>query len=164
MVSRPMTPEWEAEIVEGLKSTMRIIDIATKHCIGKRRVMEIRDRHGLKNMRKHGREKPQYRAMTEEWEKAIVEDLRNNMRITDITVKHHIGYDRVADIQTRYGLFRHKGRRAVQDEMEFYDRFPALWDEARFRILNHYSKGEKKGWLDLREIQKAIAKGKRVAL
>lgn len=146
MASRPMTPEWEAEIIADLLSGMRIIDIAEKHSIGKRRVMGIRDRNHIKCRSKQS-QYAKTQLMTPEWEAEIAADLRSGMKIDTIMVKHHIGYNRLAEIQCKYNLFRQSGKRAAQEEAEFWNKFPTMWDEARFRIIGRQKKKHSESWI-----------------
>ena len=136
MASKPMTPEWEAQIVADLNSNLRIIEIANKHRIGKKRVQEIREKHGISvNRLKTG--KLPNRPMTPEWEAEIAADLRSGMLIDEIIDKHRIGYAKVADVQRKYGLFRQKGRlRNDEEDIAFLWWWCEEWDKARVRVLN----------------------------
>lgn len=147
MACKSMTPEWEAEIIADFNSGMRLIDIATKHHIGKRRVMDIRDRHGLVRPKGCRKERSDFREMTAEWEDEIVCDLIDGMRVTDIIKKHHISYDRLANIQSKHSLFRQRGKQKRNEDeldMAFWEEFAPQWERTRIVVLGLLSGKKKK--------------------
>lgn len=145
----PMTPEWEAQIVADLQSGMRIIDVAMKHEIGKRRVMNIRNKHGIER-KGHGPGRYACQKMTPELEARIVADLRSGVILSDIQKRHHVGYERVADIQSKYDLWRGRGEYERDEDVD-WEKYAPIWDRVRIVVLKAMEKKTKKqrSWIDL---------------
>lgn len=145
---KPLSPEQIQGIIHDLQySDLRIIDIAAKYGTTRRRVTGVRDEYNVE-----WRQKNRWREMTPEWKDEIVEDLMSGMKLDDIYKKHHIGFEKVADIQAEYDLFRYGHKRRQEDDRIDWRKYGPIWDKTRKRVLkalNVRKYKKRKSWIDL---------------
>lgn len=145
-----MTPEWEAQICADLRGGMRVIDVAEKHHIGKRRVMSIRDMNGIPHQKSHGGKGHRKirvidTSIPPEREAAIVKDLEAGVKLLEIMKTHHIGYDKLAEVQSKHDLFRQQKKQDANKANAIdWKIYGPKWDRVRFKVLRLLSGKEYK--------------------